>query len=77
MKKLFTSICLFLIFNTSAQVDYTYCSQFIKDTNADVQKTGFSFPFTIDPKTGKLETTNFNISYDGENPGEHLFIQWV
>lgn len=62
-----------------AEIDYSYCSKFIEDTNADVQKTGFIFPFKIDPKTGKLETINHSVNYNGKKTGEHIYssISWV
>jgi len=73
-KKIIISLCL--IFSTSnvwALIDYSYCSKFIDDTNADIQKTGFAFPFKLDAKTGKLETLNHNMNYNGEKKGEQSY----
>lgn len=59
--------------NAWAQIDYSYCSKFIEDTNSDVQRTGFSFPFKVDAKTGTIETINHNMNYNGEKKGEHIY----
>ena len=37
-----------------SQINYEHCSQFIKKTNGNVHKTGFSFPFELDKETGKI-----------------------
>ncbi|MCK5072033.1 MAG: hypothetical protein KAQ98_01305 [Bacteriovoracaceae bacterium] len=73
--KVFTlGCCLIFLSNLLAsEIDYTYCSKYIEDANADIQKTGFSFPFEIDSKTGKVKTINNNMSFNGENKGVHVY----
>ena len=56
-----------------SKVDYSHCSRFIDDANANRQKTNFYYPFSIDKKTGKLKTTDYDMEYNGEKKGESTY----
>ena len=74
MKYILTSLLTFLVsFGVYSQIDYTYCSKFISDANANIQKTGFAYPFVIDAQSGKLQTINNGMDYTQSPDGTSTY----
>ena len=55
------------------RVDYTYCKEFIDKTNANLPKTGFMFPFTINLDGSLKRLSSIPASFNGEKKDQSSF----